>query len=428
MLKTLVLVHLSILGSQLLSAQNQLSYLEKPKLSGIHIYQNAANKRCTIVAGSDELLPSPTLIYQLDSNAHIVAAKQIAPCGKNITSAAASNHNRTIIARSVLTSTGQLTANLICLDSRLNIQWSSIVESNHIAFVNAVQIGPLGNTFVVGNGLTRPPSENYSFLCKMDAHGEKAWELVDFPKGDTIAFWRLAVDDHDNAYAVGSMGNKGLLTKITASGDVEWQQSIFYRSETRLSAITASNGFLYVLGAEGGQGKVFLSKLTATGQMVWTTLLSSAYRFSPDHASIKTTEHGEIVLALYYVDPLINQRAWAAVRMDESGKVMQASSYQNNAHESFPRDLFLGKNATMAGIGTLAVVGEPDKYPFFLQSTLPEVLGGQCCFTPFSTTQKSINLELLPATLEFVNQVVINFVDFPLVTKDDAGTIRGLKK
>ncbi len=429
--KISVLLLLFSLETVRLTAQTWLSYLEKPALSGIHIHQDSVSKICTIVAGSDDLVSSPTFIYQLDSNARILNAKKIEACGKNITSSACSNHNRTVISRSILTSTGQLTANLICFDRRLNVQWSSIVESNHIAYVNASRIDAAGNVFVVGNGMTRPPSKNYSFLCKINAHGEKGWELTDFASNDTVAFWRLAVDDQGNTYTIGSVGKRGLLAKINAGGHVEWQQTVYYRGETRLSAIAVSGGFVYVLGADEGstseEGKVFISKMTATGQAVWTTLMSTAaHRFSPNHAAIKTTANGDIVLALYGLSAS-QQRAWATIHLDQSGLVVQSTTYQNNAHESLPRDLYLGKNATVTGIGTLTTLGGPSKYPFFLKSTWPDLLGGRCCFASFRTIQKSVQLNLSPANIDFVNHVVINLVDFPLVTKEDACIITQLK-
>jgi len=435
MLKTVTLLFWLILATQLSTAQTQLSYLEKPKLSGIHIYQDSISKMYTIVAGSTELVPSVTLIYQLDSNANLIAAKQVEPSGKNITSSASSNRNRTMVTRSVLNTYGQLTANLICFDRRLKVQWSTIVESNYITYVNATRIGTLGNTFLVGNAITAPPlSKNYSFLCKINPYGEKVWELTDFNngRGDTLAFWRLAVDNQDNTYTIGSIGRKGLLTKVNAEGDTAWQRSVFYRGETRLSSITASNGFLYVLGSDEGStseaGKVFIAKITAAGQPVWTTLVSSAAnRFLPDDAVIKITKEGSLVLALSCTDAN-RQRTWATIGIDAAGSVVNATNYQNIWYESFPRDLFLGNNAAFAGIGIVAALKEPTKYPFFFKSTSIDILDGKCCFAPFTINQKSVTLEFKPVSIDFVNNVIINFTDFPVVTKDDDGVMKRLKE
>lgn len=431
MTKTFPFILLLILISQCLIAQTQLSYLDKPKFSGIHIYQDSISKIYTIVAGSDELAPHPTFIYQLDSNFKVIAAQRIEPAGKNITASASSNRNRTIITRSVQNSTGQLTANLICLDRKLKVQWSVILDSYYIVYVNAVRIGPSGSSCIVGNGVTISPSRNYSFLCKLDPYGERDWELTDFTVGDTTAFKRLALDNQDNTYTIGSIGRKGLLTKINAEGDVEWQQSVFYRGETRLSSIAANDGFIYLLGSDEGStaesGQVFISKLTTKGEEVWTTILGSQfYQFFPDNAIIKTASNGDLVLALNGTD-LDRRCAWATVHLDQSGVVINSTFYHDDKYDSFSRDLFIGKNNNFAGIGVLATIKETIIYPFFFNSTSADLLEGQCCFTPFKTTQKSTHLEFQPVSIDFVNNVIINLNEFPVVTKEEVGVIKKLK-
>ena len=431
-IKTLFPLLFLLLATSNVRAQNQLSYLEKPKMSGIHIYQDARSKIYTLVAGSTELAPNPTLIYQLDSNARLLVAKKLEAYGKNITSSAASSQAGTIIARSVELSTGQLTANVVRLDNRLQVQWSKVVESNHITYVNAARLSALGTTFLVGNGLSAfSDRKNYSFLCKLNGNGYKLWELTDYFTGDTVAFWRLAVDEQDYTYTTGHLGKKGLLTGINASGKVQWQQSLYYRGETRLAAITAGQGFLYVLGADEGstaeEGKVFISKITTTGQMVWTTLLSAAaHHFSAGNAAIRTTAEGTVVVSLYYHDPSY-QRSWAIVHLDQLGAVTHSISCRKSGQESFPRDLFLDNNGTVAGIGTLTLAGKAAQYPLYFQGRINDLLAGQSCFAAFPISQKSIAPELAPVTLDFIDQVIINLNDFPVVTKDDACTIQQVK-
>ncbi|MEO6758380.1 MAG: hypothetical protein ABIO24_02920 [Saprospiraceae bacterium] len=413
-------------------SQTQLTYLGNSNFAGVHIYQDSVTKYFTIVAGSNELKPNPTFIYQLDSSAHLLSAKKLDPQGRNITSSAASNQQQTVLARTVENTTGQVTANLVSLDRKSQVQWSIILESYNMTFVNALRLGKSGSVFIAGNGITSPPrAKNYSFLGKISSYGERVWDLTDFTKGDTVAFRRLAVDNQDTTYGLGKVDKKALLSKIDPRGDVAWQQSVWFRGETRLYAIAVDRGFVYVLGADevsfSREGQVFVSKINTAGKEVWTMLINSPSRFLPDDACLEMTPQGDLVLAIGSIGA-DRQRAWVTIQMDAAGGILQAAQYQRAGFATFPRDLVYGKNANFVGTGALETLPATAEYPFFFRSTTADLLAGKSGFSPFTCSQKSIHLELLPAHIDFVNQVMINTVDFPLEARDNASTVNEVKE
>ena len=163
--------------------------------------------------------------------------------------------------------------------------WTVAVDGFDNAYVGGITDGDLAGTNA---------GESDLFLSKIDPTGAHVWSTQIGTAGDEASF-ELTVDDAGNAFLTGNtygdLGgtNAGLrdvvLTRFDIDGNEVWTKQVGTASEDygRAVAIDDAGNILLAGHSDGGLGgpnagdlDIFLMKLDAAGNELWTTSLGAA--------------------------------------------------------------------------------------------------------------------------------------------------------
>jgi len=178
------------------------------------------------------------------------------------------------------------------LDSGGNVSWSKIypMGSNGDGITAIKQTADGG--FVAAGGVYEVgPSPGGGMVLKLDASGNVQWQKVIGPTGSTTVSFNAIQQTSDGGYT--TTGNDyrsspqcqpfecegGLVVKLDASGQIEWQQALSVATSGSLwtdSIVEASDGGYVAAGEWFGTNQKggLLVKLDSSGNIVWQNAYS----------------------------------------------------------------------------------------------------------------------------------------------------------
>jgi gliding motility-associated-like protein len=143
-----------------------------------------------------------------------------------------------------------------------------------------------------------------TFVLKTDADGLPVWSRA-FSPTDASAIFPSGISiapTSDNGLAVSALKEKngettgGALLKISDTGNLEWAK--LAPCVWRSSKVCAADGHIYYAATGQGTRKVFLSKITDNGQVMWERLLEADAMDLYTVVSLVPLGNGDLALAL----------------------------------------------------------------------------------------------------------------------------------
>lgn len=160
-----------------------------------------------------------------------------------------------------------------------------------------------GSTVLVGQSYDATDSRQEGALWKREASGAASWSLLDDHRSGLL--YDVITDAAGNVYAIGRSGARAYVIKVSAVGVLEWQVALGEGSSVPGGILLGSDGNLYVSGytydltfegqTNSGSSDVFVTQISTTGAVGWTTLLGDA-NTQNNYGGIAETPAGDLVV------------------------------------------------------------------------------------------------------------------------------------
>ncbi len=276
------------------------------------------------------------------------------------------------------TSAGGADAFLIKYDRVGNVLWTRQFGSSEYDSGMAVGVDGSGNVYVAGYTDGTLPGETSAglkdvFVRKYDAAGEELWTEQFGSNGEEYAYG-LTVDDDGNVFVAGQTAgaltnqpsagaNDAFVRKLDATGSEVWTHQFgTTQNDHGLDMGLDLSGNVYLAGVtlgglpgytNAGGRDVFVRKLDATGDAVWTHQVGSSLA---DFAyAVNTDGAGNVYVAGYADGALPGQTSAGGSdlyvhKLDDDGDVVWTRQFGTSADD-------LGWGGTVDANGNAYVVG-----------------------------------------------------------------------
>lgn len=194
-------------------------------------------------------------------------------------------------------------------------------DSLQVNYVNKIVALPDNGVIVFGFSLFYHINENRLFLIRLDAQGNKQWDisLGNSRVGSTSLNNLMRVSDGSFVVSYISPNDSFpdiVLVKINAQGQLLWSKKFDSGGPDYIVNIAETTGGDLIIGAEE-----YLFKTNASGNLLWSKSYDGWF------SSLQSFSNGDI-LSNYRYDKT-NQRNFSTIRFDPQGNVMWAKKIGN---------------------------------------------------------------------------------------------------
>lgn len=192
-----------------------------------------------------------------------------------------------------------------------DVTWSKDYSIGRSSGLNAIRQTADGGFVGAGGVYTAAETPSGGLVLKLDASGNVEWQSVIGPLGQTTVVFNAIQQASDGGYV--AAGNSyvlssrcqpfecegGLVVKIDSSGKVQWQRALSAAGSNSLfldSLVATSDGGYVAAGAWSGNSQAggLLVKLDSTGNILW----QNAYSGGSDYGD----ELGVVIYSVHQTD------------------------------------------------------------------------------------------------------------------------------